>query len=97
MTMREIRKGFVEKRRFLKAVGLGELVGYVNQLQAEAEILWKEGCISSASDDFLAYANGYQINTGDYEGIEIRQTYGMRSVKATKEVALEIAEAILNG
>lgn len=96
MTMQEIRKEFTAQRNFYKQVGLEELIGYSKQMQAEVEILWKEGYIAFASDDMLAYANGYQVNTCDYEGIHIRQTFGQRSIQATKEVAREIAKAILH-
>lgn len=95
MTMQEIRKAFTSQRKFNERVGLADLNGYSKQMQSEVELLWKEGYIEFASDELLAYANGYQISTGDYENIEIRQTYGLRSITATKEVAREIARAIL--
>lgn len=95
MTMQEIRKAFTAQREFNKKVGLADLNGYSKQMQAEIELLWKEGHIAIASDELLAYANGYQISTGDYENIHILQTYGLKSITATKEVTREIAKAIL--
>lgn len=31
-------------------------------------------------DNLLRYANGYQVTTGDYEGIHILQTYDLRRI-----------------
>ena len=96
MTMKEIRKGFANRRRFMKITGLTDLIGYVKQMQEEAELLYREGFILIPSDDFLRYANGYQINTGNYETFHINQTYDLRSITATKEAARGLAEYILN-
>ena len=95
MTMSEIRKEFTSRKKFMKATGLDGLVGYMMQMQSEVELLYKEGFISIPSDELLAYANGYQINTGNYTTMHIAQHYDLKSIAATKEAAKELAEYIL--
>lgn len=93
MTMTEMRKAYKSKRDFAARIqGLEGLVWYYDSTKRTLETLWKEGATTEFTNDFLKVANGYQISTGDYEGIHINQTYNLHSITATKQVVKELAE-----
>lgn len=95
MTIKEIRKEFKERIRFSKMV-LPELVEYHENMQRTFEDLWKNGMTQNFDNDFLRFANGYQINTGDYENIHILQTFDLRIITANHKAVKEMMEAYLN-
>jgi hypothetical protein len=94
MTIREIRKEFKERIRFSKMV-LPELVEYHENMQRTFEDLWKNGTTQSFSNEFLRFANGYQINTGDYENLHILQTLDLRRITANHKAVKGMMEAYL--
>ena len=89
MTIKQIRDEFKEGIRFSKRIG-SELVDYQEDMQRTFEELWKYGFAENFSDDFLRFANGYQINTGNYSELHINQTFDLRSISASKAVAKDM-------
>lgn len=92
MKIREIRKEFKERIRFAEAV-IPELVDYHKSMLRTFEELWKNGTTTNFDNDFLRFANGYQINTGDYEGLHIMQTLDLHRITASKKTVEEMATA----
>lgn len=91
--MTEMRKAYKSKRDFAASIqGLEELVWYYDSVRKTLETLWKEGTATDFDTDFLKVANGYQINTQDYENIQILQTLDLHRITATKAVVKELAE-----
>ena len=95
MTMKAMREHFSKMRKFDSFCG-GGLTEYYDDMQRTLEALWKNGYTTEISDDFLKAANGYQINTSDYENIHICQTYDLRSIAATKAGVKALADFIIN-
>lgn len=95
MTITQIRKAFAEKKDFLQKTGLEELIDYVEEQERTIEKLLKDGVTTEFTDDFLAYANGYAINSGDSE-LKISCCYDIRVIKGTKAAVKALAEFILN-
>ena len=93
MTMTEMRKAYKAARTFAENTqGLEELAWYYDSVKRTLETLWKYGTTTDFDKDFLKVANGYQIGTGDYEGIQILQTLDLHRITATKNVVKELAE-----
>lgn len=76
--------------------GLENLVWYYDSVKKTLETLWNEGTVTEFDNDFLKVANGYQISTGDYEGIQILQTLDLHRITATKSVVKELAGRFFN-
>lgn len=89
MTIKQIREKFKEHIKFSKMV-IPELVDYQQDMQRTFEELWRYGTVEDFSDDFLKFANGYQINTGDYSDLHILQTLDLRRISATKAVVKDM-------
>lgn len=94
MKIGEIRERFEERIRFANVID-SELVDFEKSLQRQFEELWKYGYIENFTNDFLAYANGYQINTGDYEDFHILQTLDLRKIKGTKKAIKALGEFLV--
>lgn len=84
MGIAEIRKSLKKDIQFDTALGGGYLAPYFQEILDTINELWKEGYIRNFSDDILRLLNGYQINTGDYDGCHISQTLDLHSVEMTK-------------
>lgn len=95
MTIKEIRKEFKERIRF-SSIALPGLVPYHENMLRTFEDLWKNGYTTDFDNDFLRFANGFQINTGDYENIHIRQALGLHSITATRKAVKAMMEAYLD-
>ena len=95
MTIREIRKEFKERIRF-SSIALPGLVPYHESMLKTFEDLWKNGYTTNFNTEFLRFANGYQINTGDYENIHICQTLGLHSITANRKAVKGMMEAYLD-
>lgn len=97
MTMTEMRKAYKANRTFAaNTPGLESLVWYYDSVKDTLETLWKAGTTTKFDNDFLKVANGYQISTGDYEGIQILQTLDLHRITASKNVVKELAERFFN-
>lgn len=84
MGITEIRKSLKKRIQFDEVACGGYLAPYFQEILDTINELWKEGYIRNFSDDILRLLNGYQINTGDYDGCHILQTLDLRSVEMTK-------------
>lgn len=80
MTMREIRKEVKRMIAFSKANGNADLVDYYKSMCEQFEELYKNLSISNFTSDFLKMANGYQINTGNYDTFHIAQTHDLHTI-----------------
>lgn len=80
MTMAEIRKEIKELNAFSKAIGNTEIVEYRKIMCKQFEELYKNLSISNFTSDFLKMANGYQINTGNYDTFHIAQTHDLHTI-----------------
>lgn len=67
MTIREIRSKVNEMIRFSKNCGHVEMVAYYSVMAECFECLYKNLRVTYYPQEFLSVANGYQINTGNYE------------------------------
>ena len=95
MTIKELRKEFKERIEFSKRV-LPGLVEYHESMRRTFEDLWKNGYTTNFDNEFLRFANGFQISTGDYENIHIRQTLGLHSITANHKAVKAMMETYLN-
>lgn len=97
MTMTEIKKEFDRKAAFAKESGNDWLADYIMELKETLNTIWKYGYTNMFSDDFLREANGYQIETGNYETLHIVQTLDLRGIRVDdKKTVRGLAEYILN-
>lgn len=95
MTMKEMRETIKGKVEFAKLTGLDDLVTYYESTKQTLETLWRDGYTENFDDDFLKAANGYQINTSDYEDVHIAQSLDLHSITATKKGVKALADFIL--
>lgn len=93
MTMTEIRKEVKRMIAFSKANGNASMVDYYKFMSEQFEKLYKNLSISDFTSDFLSVANGYQINTVNYDTFHIAQTHDLHTISCTsKKVAREFFE-----
>lgn len=95
MTMTEIRKAFKDRRNFAKTFKNG-LDDYYKITLETFENLYKFGYITTFDNDFLKFANGYQINSGNYETLHINQTLDLHSIAADKRTVKDMMITFLN-
>lgn len=93
MTMAEIRKAMKEQ---IKRDVIPELKEYDREILGNIETLWKNGYLNEFSNDFLKIANGYLINSGNYEGCHIATTLDLRVISMDKKTVKEFGEYIVN-
>ena len=93
MTIKELRNEAKEQRDFLKHID-ESLVEYSELIWKGLEELYKNGFVNlnevPYGDDILSCANGYQINTENYETFHVSQTYDIKVVSATKTATKEL-------
>ena len=94
MTMKEMHAIAKHRIHYYKTSGLEELVPYVECEERTLVELWKYGTITNFTQNFLAYANGYQIRTGDYENIHIAACYDLHTISANRKAVRELAQLI---
>lgn len=95
MTIKEIRNEFAKKVEFSKLANTG-LEGYYESEWRSFEELYTNGTVTNFSSDFLAFANGYQTTTGEYDNLSILQTFDLHRVTATKKIARAMMMRWLN-
>ena len=93
MTIKYLRNEAKELTRYLRRID--ESLGNYNEMVWEGlEELYKNGYVNlneiPYGDDILSCANGYQIDTENYETFHIYQTYDIKSVSATKTATKEL-------
>lgn len=86
MTIKEIRNEFAKRVEFSKFAKTG-LDSYYETEWRSFEELYKNGTVTNFSTDFLAFANGYQTTTGEFDNLSILQTYDLHRITATKKIA----------
>ena len=91
MTMTAFRKEIKARKQFDVALNGGNLVSYYEEIEKVVESLWKNGYAENFSNDILALANGYQVNSGNYAGCNIKQTLDLRSITMDKAAVKEFA------
>lgn len=84
MNIKEIRNEYKKMRRFNQLAG-GELVDYLDSIWAQMEDLYTHGYVTDCTTDFMAIANGYVVNTQDYDHFHILQTLGMRDIEGVSK------------
>lgn len=93
MTIKYLRNEAKRKINFSNRIdeSLGE---YCELIWKGLEELYKNGFVNlnevPYGDDILASANGYQINTENYETFHVSQTYDIKVVSATKTATKEL-------
>lgn len=80
MTIREIRSKVKEMIRFSKNCGHVEMVAYYSVMAECFECLYKNLRVTYYPQEFLSVANGYQINTGNYDTFHIAQTHDLHTI-----------------
>lgn len=95
MTIAQIRKEIKERRSFAVSVGV-DLADWYDEIACVIERLWKDGFVTDFSGDMLKLANGYQLNTGNYETCHISQTFDLHCIKMDRVTVKDFAEYILN-
>lgn len=80
MTIREIRSKVKEMIRFSKNRGHVEMVAYYSEMAEWFERLYKNLWVAYYPQEFLSLANGYQINTGNYDTFNILQTHDLHMI-----------------
>lgn len=93
MTIKELRNEAKRHINFSKHID--ESIGEYSKLIWEGlEKLYKNGFLNlneiPYGDDILSCANGYQINTENYETFHVSQTYDIKTVTATKTATREL-------
>ena len=96
MTISCFRAEIKKRIRFAQLSG-SELDGWYKEINESINSLWKNGFITDFSDEILALANGYQVNSGNYETFHVSQTFDLRSISAEKKAVKEFAAFILCG
>lgn len=94
MTMKEFRKELNAKRNFAKSFIPG-LVEWYDEIEVVIETLWKQGFVTEYTNDMLKCANGFQINTCNYETFHVSQTFDLHTIKADKKATKEFAEFLI--
>ena len=94
MTMTQIRKEIKERKAFAVRMGI-DLADWYDEIARVIETIWKEGFTTEFSTDILKLANGFQINTGNYETCHISQTFDLHCITMDKKSLKEFAEFIL--
>lgn len=80
MTMAEIRKEVKRMIAFSKANGNADLVAYYSVMAECFECLYKNLRVTYYPQEFLSVANGYQINTCNYDTFHIAQTHDLHTI-----------------
>lgn len=94
MTIAQIRKEIKERKAFAVNMGI-DLGGWYDEIARTINALWADGFTSEFSDDILQLANGFQINTCNYETCHISQTFDLHCIKMDRATVKEFAEFIL--
>lgn len=94
MTMKAFRTEIKNKQRFAAMIG-EEMVAYYKEIETVIENLWKNGFADNFSNDILSLANGYLVNSGNYEGCSIKQTWDLRSISMDKATVKEFAAYVI--
>ena len=95
MTIKELRKEMDERIRFAKLANTG-LDEYYSEIKRTFDDLYDNGTITYFSNDFLAFANGYQTRNNDYENLHILQTYDLHRINANRLVVRRMMKDFLN-
>lgn len=95
MTIAQIRKEIKERKESAVRMGI-DLAGWYDEIARTIETLWANGFATEYSDDILKLANGYQINSGNYETCFISQTFGLHCIKMSRKAVKEFAAFILD-
>lgn len=93
MTIKYLRNE--AKRHINFSYRIDESLGaYCELIWKGLEELYKNGFVNlneiPCGDDILSCANGYQINTENYETFHVSQTYDIKVVSATKTATKEL-------
>ena len=93
MTIKELRNEAKSLINYLRHID--ESLGDYSELVWKGlEELYKNGFVDlnrvPYGDDILSCANGYQINTENYETFHVSQTYDIKTVSATKTATKEL-------
>ena len=83
-----------ERIRFAKLANTG-LEEYYSEIKETFEELYNNGT-TNFSNDFLSFANGYQIRNNDYENLHILQTYDLHRINANRLVVRRMMKDFLN-
>lgn len=94
MTIKEIRNEFKRRIEFSVRANTGLEDYYKTELKT-FEDLYQNGTITAFTNDFLAFANGYQINTGNYDELHILQTLDLHRISAPRKVVRKMMENFL--
>ena len=94
MTIAQIRKEIKERKASAVRMGI-DLAGWYDEIAHTIETLWADGCVTEYSDDILKLANGYQVNSGNYETCHISQTFDLHCIKMGRKAVKEFAAFIL--
>lgn len=95
MTIKEIRNEFAKRVEFSKLAKTGLESYYATEWRSFEE-LYTNGTVTNFSDDFLAFANGYQTTNSEYDNLSILQTYDLHRITATKKIARAMMMRWLN-
>lgn len=93
MTIKYLREQAKELSRYLRTID--ESLGDYNEMVWEGlDELYKNGYVNlnevPYGNDILSCANGYQIDTENYDTFHVNQTYDIKSVSATKTATKEL-------
>ena len=94
MTIVELRKEMDSRIRFAELANTGLRDYYVSVKETFNE-LYDNGTITNFSNDFLAFANGYQVINGEYERLHILQTYDLHRITANRTVVRRMMREFL--
>lgn len=94
MTIVELRKEMDNKIRFAELANTGLKDYYVSAKETFNE-LYDNGTVTNFSNDFLAFANGFQVRNGEYERLHILQTYDLHRITANRIVVRRMMSEFL--
>lgn len=94
MTIKEIRNEFKRRIEFSILANTGLADFYKAELST-FEDLYQNGTTTTFTSDFLAFANGYQIKTGNYDELHILQTLDLHRISAPRKVVRKMMENFL--
>lgn len=86
MKIAELRAEFKKRIKFAETIN-SALIDYYREMWEAMENLYKYGYVTEYPNEFLATANGYVVNTQNYENFHIHQTLGQHDISATKGAA----------
>ena len=95
MSIAQIRKEIKERKASVARMGI-DLAGWYDEIESTIETLWADGFVAEYSGDILKLANGYQINSGNYETCHISDTFDLHCIKMDRKAVKEFAAFILN-